>query len=194
MIYLNQRIKKQIKITDMKALKFIAIVLGTLVFLLLVVALFVPKDFKYEKSITINAPIDTVWLNVSSLSALDKWSPWNNHDPMMKKELTGVDGTVGAMQSWTSEVKEVGVGSQTITKVEKPTLFETNLNFMKPHESQGKAFIKLVTDGTGTKATWGMTGHMPYPVNVMTLFMNMERMMGKDWDNGLTKLKKLSEK
>jgi hypothetical protein len=194
MICQNLKVNIKLKLLDMKALKFIAIVLGTFVFLLLVVALFVPRDFKYEKSITINAPIDTVWLNVSSLSALDKWSPWNDHDPMMKKDLTGVDGTIGAKQSWTSDVKEVGAGSQTITKIEKPTLLETNLNFMKPHESQGKAFIKLLTEGTGTKATWGMTGHMPYPMNIMTIFMNMEKNMGKDWDNGLTKLKKLSEK
>ena len=87
----------------MKALKYFGIGLGLLVALLLIVALFVPKEFKYEKSIIIKSPIDTVWLNVNSLSALDKWSPWNDHDPKMKKEMSGIDGTVGAKQSWSSE-------------------------------------------------------------------------------------------
>ena len=176
----------------MKALKYFAIGLGALVALLLVIALFVPKDFNYEKSITINAPIDTVWVNVNSLSALDKWSPWIDHDPVMKKELTGMDGTIGAKQSWESNI--VGSGSQTIAAIDKPKLFETDLNFYKPMKSHGKAYIKLISEGKATKATWGMTGNMPYPMNVMTLFMNMDKSMGADWDHGLSKLKKLSEK
>jgi len=176
----------------MKALKYIAIGLGVLVALLLIVALFVPKEFNYEKSVTINAPIDTVWVNVNSLSALDKWSPWNDHDPVMKKEMKGPDGDVGAVQSWESDI--VGSGSQTIAAIDKPTLFETELNFYKPYKSHGKAYIKLVSQGTATKATWGMTGNMPYPMNIMTLFMNMDKSMGKDWNHGLSKLKKLSEK
>ena len=176
----------------MKALKYLAIGFGVVVVLLLIVALFVPKEFNYEKSVTINAPIDTVWVNVNSLSALDKWSPWNDHDPVMKKELKGTDGNVGAVQSWESNI--VGSGSQTIAAIDKPTLFETELNFYKPYKSHGKAYIKLVSQGTATRATWGMTGNMPYPMNIMTLFMNMDKSMGKDWNHGLTKLKKLSEK
>lgn len=176
----------------MKTLKYIGIGLAALIVLLLVVALFVPKDFKYEKSIAINAPIDSVWKNVNSLTALDKWSPWNDHDPVMKKELTGLDGTIGAKQSWESDI--VGSGSQTIANVEKPTLFETNLDFLKPQESHGKAYVKLMAHGAETKAIWGMNGNMPYPFNIMNLFMNMEKNMGKDWDNGLSKLKNLSEK
>jgi len=192
MIYQNQKASNKLNYNNMKALKYIAVGLGALVILLLVVALFVPKNFNYEKSITINAPIDTVWINVNSLSALDKWSPWNDHDPVMKKELTGEDGTVGAMQSWQSNI--VGSGSQTIATIEKPTLFETDLNFYKPMKSHGKAYIKLISEGKATKATWGMTGNMPYPMNVMTLFMNMDKSMGADWNHGLSKLKKLSEK
>ena len=176
----------------MKTLKYIAIGLGAFVAFLLFVALFVPKNFNYEKTITINAPIDSVWVNVNSLAALDKWSPWNDHDPVMKKDLKGLDGTVGAVQSWESTI--VGTGSQTIAAIEKPTLFETDLNFYKPQKSHGKAFVKLVSAGPRTKATWGMTGNMPYPMNLMHLFMNMDKMMGKDWDNGLNKLKRISEK
>ena len=91
-------------------------------------------------------------------------------------------------------MEDVGIGSQTISTIEKPSLFETKLDFLKPHESHGMAYIKLISEGTATKATWGMKGNMPYPFNVMRLFMNMDKMMGKDWDNGLGKLKKLSEK
>ncbi|MEI8272237.1 MAG: SRPBCC family protein [Paludibacter sp.] len=176
----------------MRALKIIGIGFAILIALVLIVALFVPKEFTYEKTIAINAPIDSVWPNTGSLTAMDKWSPWNDHDPNMKKKFTGVDGTVGAKQSWDGKV--VGVGSQTITNVQKPTLFETSLDFKTPRESHGKGYVKLLADGNTTKATWGMSGGMPYPFNIMILFMNMEKSMGKDWDLGLSRLKKLSEK
>jgi len=178
----------------MKLLKYIGIGIVVLLLFVLFVALFLPKTFEYEKSITINAPIDSVWVNVNSLAALDNWSPWNAYDPQMIKETSGVDGTVGAIQSWESEIENVGSGSQTIVTVQKPTLFETKLDFYKPHKSHGKSYIKLLTDGVGTKATWGMRGSMSYPFNVMILFMDMEKNMGKDWDSGLSKLKDLSEK
>jgi hypothetical protein len=176
----------------MKLLKYVGLVVVAILLVILVVALFVPKTFMYEKSISINAPIDSVWENTNSLAALDKWSPWNDHDPNMKKEITGEDGTVGAKQSWDGEI--VGSGSQTIETLQKPTLLETKLEFYKPHESHGKGYVKLVTDGAGTKATWGMSGSMPYPFNIMNLFMNMEKEMGNDWDKGLSRLKSLSEK
>ena len=176
----------------MKALKIIGIALAAIVALVFIIALFVPKQFVYEKTIVINAPIDSVWGNTASLSAMDKWSPWNDHDPNMKKEYSGIDGTVGAKQSWDGKV--VGIGSQTITNVQKPVLFETSLDFITPRESHGKGYVKLLADGSTTKATWGMTGSMPYPFNIMILFMNMEKQMGKDWDLGLSRLKKLSEK
>lgn len=178
----------------MKALKYIGITLGAILVLILITALFVSKDVHYYKSITINAPIDSVWLNVNSLSAVDKWSPWNDYDPNMKKSMTGTDGTVGAMSSWESDVEEVGRGSQTISKIEAPTLLETDLKFYDPYESEAKGYIKLSPEGNGTKVTWGFQSEIPYPFNIMKLWMNMEEMMDKDWNSGLAKLKALCEK
>lgn len=178
----------------MKALKYIGIGLGAIIVTALLVALFVPKEVIYEKSITINAPIDSVWMNVSTLSAIDKWSPWNDYDPNMKKSMTGTDGAIGAMASWESEVEEVGKGSQTISKIEPPTLFETDLKFYVPYESEAKGYILLNQEGEGTKVTWGFKSEMPYPFNIMKLFMNMDEMMDKDWNSGLGKLKALCEK
>ncbi len=178
----------------MKALKYVGIGLLVLIGIPLIAALFISKEMNYEKSISINAPIDSVWVNVSSLSAMDKWSPWNDHDPNMKKSLTGTDGEIGATASWESDVKEVGKGSQTIARIEKPTSFETDLKFLVPFESEAKGYVRLSPEGDGTKATWGFKSEMPYPVNFTKIFMNMEEMMGKDWESGLGKLKTLSEK
>ena len=178
----------------MKILKIIGIGLLIIIAIPLIIALFVPNDFKYEKSIEINAPIEVVWENVNSLSDMDKWSPWNDYDANMEKKISGTDGTVGAKQEWDSDVEEVGKGSQTIAKLDAPNLVETDLVFFSPYESEAKAYVKLVEEGNVTTATWGFDSEMPYPFNVMQLFTDMEEMMGKDWNNGLTKLKNLSEK
>lgn len=175
----------------MKWLKYLGIGLLALIVLICIVAIFAPKTFEYSKSIDVNAPIDSVWKNTSTLAAMDKWSPWNDHDPAMKKQWSGVGGTVGAKQSWEGEV--VGSGSQTISKVVKPILLETNLDFLKPHESHGKAYVSLESHANVTRVTWGMTGKMPYPMNILILFMDMEKQMGADWDRGLGRLKKMSE-
>lgn len=177
----------------MKVLKYLGIVLLAIIILLLIVALFVPEELVYEKSISINAPIEQVWENVNSLGDLDKWNLWDEKDPLMVKQFFGTDGTVGAMQRWESDVKELGKGSQTITNIAEPFLFETDLIFYTPYESQADAYIKLMAEGDGTKATWGFQSVMPYPYNVMTLFMNMEKSMGEDWSKGLHKLKVICE-
>ncbi|HHB52616.1 MAG TPA: polyketide cyclase, partial [Saprospiraceae bacterium] len=79
----------------MKILKKIGLIILALIAIVLIAALFVSKELNYEKTITINKPIDYVWEYTNSLEDLDEWSPWMTYDPNMKKELTGVDGTVG---------------------------------------------------------------------------------------------------
>jgi len=165
-----------------------------IVLLILIAGLLVSKDVNYEKSIEINADIATVWGFVSKLSAMDKWSPWSSKDPNMKSTLTGIDGTVGAKQSWESKVKNVGEGSQTIVNIVEPTLLETKLEFIKPFKSLAAAYVKLSQQGNKTSVTWGFKSKMPYPMNLMKLVMNFDKAMDKDFGEGLGKLKMLCEK
>lgn len=178
----------------MKILKKIGLAILVLIALLLITALFVSKEFKYDKSIVINASTDEVWKYTSSLEGMDKWSPWNDYDPNMKKSFSGTDGTVGAMASWESDHEKVGNGSQTISKIEAPTLFETNLKFLTPYESEAIAQVILAPKGNQTMVTWQFSGEMPYPFNLMKLTMNMDEALGDDFNSGLNKLKALCEK
>jgi hypothetical protein len=168
------------------------IILG-LIALLLIAGLFISKDANFEKSVSINAPIEKVWDSVNSLGALDKWSPWDEKDPNIKKTLTGTDGTVGAKQAWVSEVKNVGEGSQTITNLQSPSLLETKLEFLKPFKSTADAYVKLSETNGVTEATWGFKSQMPYPMNLMKIFMNFEKSMDTEFGIGLTKLKNICE-
>lgn len=162
--------------------------------LVLILALVVSRDANYEKSILIDAGIEKVWKNTNSLAAMDRWSPWNARDPQMERTLTGTDGQPGACQSWVSKNKNVGEGSQTILAVAAPKRLDTRLDFVKPFKSTANAYVVLSEDGNGTKATWGFRSRMPYPMNLMKLFMNFEKSMDKDFGTGLGRLKDLSEK
>ena len=177
----------------MKILTRIVFIILGIISIPLIIALFISKDASYAQTIEINAPIDVVWEQTNSLEDLDKWSPWNDYDPAMKKEMSGIDGTIGAKQSWESDAKEVGTGSQTISKIEAPNFFGTDLKFYVPYESEAKGYVKLAQEGDVTFATWGFESTMPYPMNLMKLVYNFEDMMAADWQKGLSRLKNLSE-
>ena len=177
----------------MKVLKIIFLALLVLIAIPLIAGLFVSKDMDYEKSIEIDASVDRVWEHINSLEDMDEWSPWNAKDPHMKKEWSGTSGEIGSSQQWESEVEEVGSGIQTIAKLQAPNLLETDLKFLSPFASEAKAYVKLAENGASTTATWGFESEMPYPMNLMLLFMDKEEMMGPDFQFGLSKLKELAE-
>lgn len=171
---------------------FIYILLAILA-IALIIPLFISRDLNYEKSIMINAPASIVWDNVSTLTSMDKLSPWNERDPNMERTLTGTDGTVGAIQSWKSKEKNVGEGRQTIVSIDKPRILNTRLEFLKPFKSEADAYVTLEDSNNDTLTTWGFRSTMPYPMNIMKLFMNFEKNMDKDFGYGLKKLKDISE-
>lgn len=175
-----------------KVLKIIGILLLLIIILVLVAGLFLPNKYHLEREITINAPREKVWSNVSTLQALHKWSPWIEADPNIKVTYEGQDGTVGAVYKWEGN-SDVGQGSQTITKTQQPNTLNTHLHFIKPFEGEADAFINLSDAGTATKVSWGFDTEYGYPMNVMPVVMNMDKMMGDTYSKGLAKLKVLCE-
>lgn len=179
----------------MRILRWIIIVLATLLILWLVIAALISGECKYEKSISINAPAEKVWQNTNTLRAMDQWSPWNDLDPGMKKDWTGTTGQPGEKVCWESQKEEAGKGCQEIAKVDAASKrIDTNIQFLTPYESEARAYVTVVPEGNGSKATWGFTSEIPYPFTVMKLFMNFEDAIGKDYQKGLSRLKEMSEK
>lgn len=176
----------------MNAMLIVYILLGSIA-VFLIIALIVPNDLNFEKSISIDAPIQKVWEHVSTHAAMDKWNPWHRKDPNMEKILSGADGQVGACSHWISHVKGVGEGKQTFIRIEQPHLVVTQLEFIKPFKSLAEGYIKLDEDEDVVIATWGFESKLPYPMNVMKLFMNFKKQMDKDFGQGLHDLKALSE-
>lgn len=168
--------------------------LGIIV-LALIVALFMPKEYAVEREITINKPIDSVFNYVKYLKNQNEFSVWANIDPNMKSTFKGTDGAVGAVSAWESKVKEVGIGEQEITKISEGKRLDFELRFKEPMNDTAMGFMSTeMMAGNQTKVKWGINGVIPYPMNIMLPFMNMDQMIGKDLQQGLDNLKIKIEK
>ncbi len=179
----------------MKTLKKILIGIAIIIALPFVVALFVKNDYAVQREITINKPKTEVFEYIKYLKNQDNYSKWNNMDPDMKKSYIGTDGTVGFIYHWESENENLGTGEQEIKKITEGERVDFELRFIKPFEATEPAFMTTETvNENQTKVTWGFSGHMNYPLNIMMLFMDFEKMIGDDLDYGLTNLKAQLEK
>ncbi|MBK7097870.1 MAG: SRPBCC family protein [Sphingobacteriales bacterium] len=179
----------------MRILKRILIVVGILIAIPLIVALFVKKEYAVEKKIIINKPKAEVFEYIKFLKNQDNFSKWATIDPNMKKSYRGTDGIEGFVSHWESDNEEVGWGEQEIKKITEGERIDFELRFIKPFEATEPAFMstELVSENQ-TKVKWGFSGHMNYPMNLMMLFMDFEKMIGDDLQSGLTKLKSELEK
>ncbi len=169
-------------------------ILGGIILLIIILALIAPKSYNVSRSIEINKPKSEVFENLRFLKNQDSWSPWNKKDPNMEKKFTGTDGQVGATSYWNGN-KEVGEGEQEITKIVDGERIESELRFLKPWKSTSDAYlITEEVDGDTTKVTWGFSGNNKFPTSIFMLFMNMDKAVGGDFEEGLASLKSSLEK
>jgi hypothetical protein len=170
----------------MKILKFILFGLLGLIALALLVAAFLPKDYKVESDIVINKSKQEVFDYMRHIKNMDNYGVWNLSDPDMKKWYEGTDGTVGFKYSWDGE--NAGKGTQTIKKIEDGRV-ETELNFGFGEPAISHMVFEEVSP-TQTKVTWGISGHSKWTQNLMTAVYDMTPM----FNEGLTNLKNVLEK
>ncbi|TLP81217.1 SRPBCC family protein [Maribacter sp. ACAM166] len=165
------------------------IIVGALVVILMLLSIIAPKSYHVFRTIEIDAAADKVWKHLNCLEKQHEWSPWARKDPNMEQKISGTDGEVGAVSYWNGN-KEVGEGEQEITKIVDGKRMEQNLRFLKPFKSQSDCYIDLeVLHTNKSKVTWGFKGINKYPMRIMMLFMSMDKMVGKDFEQGLQNLK-----
>ena len=175
-------------------LKKILITVLIIIAIPLVVAVFIKKDYSVEREIIIEKPKQEVFEYVKYLKNQDDYSKWATMDPNMKKTYRGTDGTVGFISAWESENDDVGSGEQEIIKIEEGERIDFELRFIKPFESTSPAFMTTESVAENqTKVKWGFSGHMNYPMNIMMVFMDFEKMIGDDLEIGLSNLKTILE-
>lgn len=176
----------------MKILKRIGLAILGLIVLLLVVALFVNKEYTVEKGVVVNKSKQEVFDYVKYVKNQNNYNKWAMADPNAKKDYRGTDGTVGFIYAWDGNNK-VGKGEQQIRNIEEGKRVDFDLHFIKPLEGKANAWITTESvSGDQTKIKWGMHGRSPYPLNIMNLFV--PAVLGKDLQTSLDQLKSILEK
>ncbi len=172
-------------------LKKILIGLGAAFAGLLVVIAFQPATFHIERSIAVAAPPTAAFAQVNDFHAWGKWSPWEKLDPGMKRTYEGPSSGVGAKYAWVGS-KEVGEGRMTIEQSD-PSRIAIKLEFLKPFAATNIATFSFAPANQGTKVTWAMDGKNDFMGKAFHLFMDMETMIGPDFEKGLADLKTAAE-
>lgn len=175
----------------MRALKTILIILAALLGLLVILGLVGPASYRVERSTVIAAPPEVVYGYVSRLSSMKEWGPWQEMDKDQVQSIEGTDGTVGAVWKWEGDT--VGIGMQTLTALEPNKSVRAELKFLEPMESVSTATYDLEAMGDSTMLTWGMEGENGFMGKIMGVFMDMDKMIGPDFEKGLATLKGLAE-
>jgi len=152
-----------------------------------------PDTFKVQREVSIKAPPQKVAALLTDFREWKSWSPWETLDPGMQRTYSGPDSGKGARYAWQGNDK-VGAGRMEITEAAQPERTVIKLDFLKPFESHNTTTFTMTPEGDSIKVNWTMTGPSPYVSKVMTVFVSMDRMIGKDFEKGLNNLKAAAER
>lgn len=169
------------------------------IFLLILVGAFLaycsmkPNEFRVERTVTINAPAEKMFPMINDFHQWVQWSPYEKMDTTMKKTFSGAEKGKGAIYEWAGN-KKVGEGRMEILDTTSPSSVKLSLDFYKPMQFHNKGEFILKPNGDSTDVTWAMFGPQPFMGKVMGTFINMDKLIGKDFEAGLANMKQIAEK
>ena len=178
---------------EREMIKKIAIALVAIILIVLACAATKPDSFSVQREITIKAPPEKIVGLISDFHQWGSWSPWEKLDPAMRRTFSGANDGKGAIYNWEGN-SEVGQGRMEITDLAVPSKVNIKLDFLKPFESHNTTEFTLVPQGDSTKVVWNMVGPSPYITKLMSVFVSMDSMIGKDFEKGLANMKAVAEK
>lgn len=170
----------------------IAAIVGLLVGALAGVIFMQPAEYKVVRKTKINAPAAVVYSQLIDFHKWNDWSPWAKIDPNMKATYAGPASGVGASYHWTGN-DEVGEGNMEIITLKADERVAIKLDFLKPFEAHNETIFTLQPEADGVVVNWEMLGKNDFMGKAAGLVMNMDTMIGKDFEKGLGQLKALAE-
>jgi hypothetical protein len=176
-------------------LKRVAIIAAVLFAVLLLVVATRPGHLHVERSMAMAAPPSVVFPLIDDFHAWQSWSPWEKLDPNMKREINGAPRGKGALYNWFGN-DEVGSGTMEITDSNPPQQVQIRLEFKQPWAATNTTTFTLAptpSPAGGTRVTWAMDGENSFGAKAMGLVMDMDQMIGKDFESGLTNLQAVAE-
>ena len=173
-------------------LKKILIALAAIVVVFVVVVAMQPSEFRVVRSANVSASASAAFAQVNDLHKWEAWSPWAKLDPAAKNTFEGPPAGTGAIFRWAGN-NQVGEGRMTITESRPNELIRFNLEFFKPMAGTSTAEFSFKPEGDQTTVTWSMTGKNNFIAKAMCLFMNMDQMVGGQFEKGLAAMKSIVE-
>jgi uncharacterized protein YndB with AHSA1/START domain len=170
-----------------------AIVVLVLIAALLAFAATKPDSFRVQRTASIKAPPEKIFPLISDLKSWAAWSPWEKIDPAMKRTHSGAPSGKGAVYAWEGN-REIGAGRMEILDAAAPARVTIRLEFVKPFEAQNFAEFTLQPQGEATNVTWAMYGPSTYVSKLMSVFFDMDAMIGEKFAAGLANLKAAAER
>ena len=171
----------------------VAIVIAIAIAAVLMLALTKPNTFTVQRAISIKAPADKIFPLINDFHQWVTWSPYEGKDPAMKRTYSGAESGRGAVYAWDGN-KNVGSGRMEILDASSPSKIVIKLDFFAPFEAHNTAEFTMLPQGDTTGVDWLMHGPASFMSKLMQVFMNIDKMVGKDFEAGLSNLKKLTEK
>ena len=148
--------------------------------------------YTVQRTLTIDAPPERVHLHIANFHRWTAWSPWEDVDPALDRQYSGPEFGVGAVYRWAGN-RRAGSGTMGIVESVPPNLVRIDLNFEKPFKARNDTAFRIEPEGTGSRVTWTMTGKVTFGTKVMSLFGSMDKLLGRDFEKGLARLKAVSE-
>jgi hypothetical protein len=173
-------------------LKWSLAAIAAIIVVFLVVVAMQPADFKVERSATMRAPAPAAFAQVNDFQNWRAWSPWEKVDPQLKRQYQGPKAGTGAVYAWQGN-KDVGEGRMTITESKPAELVRIKLEFFQPFAATNQADFTFRPAADGTTVTWTMTGQNNFVSKAMCMFVNMDKMVGGMFEQGLTQMKSVVE-
>jgi hypothetical protein len=173
-------------------LKKVLLVLAALVVVLVVVIALQPSEFRVMRATTVAAPAPVVFAQVNDFHKWEAWNPWGKIDPAMKQAHQGAPAGVGAVYTWAGN-SEVGEGRMTLVESRPSDLIRVKLEFFKPMAGESLAEFTFRPEGDRTAVTWSMSGRNNFIAKAMCLVMNMDKMIGGQFEKGLAQMKAVAE-
>ena len=146
-----------------------------------------PDHFRIERNAHVAAPPATVFALINDLHRFDTWNPFRSEPaPGVTKSWDGPNEGPGASFSYAGG--ESGDGRLTILESQPGERVVIKLEFFKPFEATNQAIFTLTPENGGTRVSWAMEGENTLMGKVMSLVVNMDTMLGKNFEQGLANM------
>ncbi|MCX2575532.1 SRPBCC family protein [Pedobacter sandarakinus] len=175
----------------MKILKVLLGIVAVLAIIFVVGSFLLPKTYVVTRSIIVDAPDSVIYKNVADFREFYKWNPWAKMETSAKVSFEGAPESIGHQYDWKGN--ETGSGYMKIKSLETNKMIDMDLKFIEPFESMADTKFEILPQGTSNKVTWTMSGTNNMIGKWMCVFVSMDKMVGKDFENGLKGLKEKSE-